>query len=163
MNNTSDNTPEQPIPCEICNTMIMFDNYVTHLEECYITTRSANRERVRMNQLQNTLFQALVTPENQSLDILPLFFRNSNITIQLQSIQTLQASEDSTEESNIDNSSAFTMIAEDDLDDTILCNVCYESTNRTFVKTPCQHVYCKDCLETWLRKKRTCPMCNTGL
>ena len=154
---------EQPIPCEICSSMIMFNDYVSHLEECYVRSRSATRERARINQLHNTLFQALVSSQGQSLDSLPLFFRNSNINIQLQSIQNIEQSIDEVPEPVVDNSHAFTTIEDDQLDETIMCNICYEVSERTFVRTPCAHVYCKVCLETWLRKKRSCPMCNTTL
>ena len=38
------------------------------------------------------------------------------------------------------------------------CNICYQSSN---CLTSCQHIFCWQCLEQWMRRKRSCPLCRT--
>lgn len=48
------------------------------------------------------------------------------------------------------------------------CPICYdafdhEGGDKAIVKTPCNHVYHRQCLGNWLRSQRTCPVCRTDL
>ncbi|EAT81687.1 hypothetical protein SNOG_11188 [Parastagonospora nodorum SN15] len=48
------------------------------------------------------------------------------------------------------------------------CIICSDSpTNPAVVTKPCGHLYCQDCLETWIhacqRQSHTCPACRTQL
>ena len=40
------------------------------------------------------------------------------------------------------------------------CCVCYNDTIFNYAKTSCDHKYCITCLNTWLKKKTTCPLCR---
>ena len=42
------------------------------------------------------------------------------------------------------------------------CTICFEELDNPSL-TPCGHIYCKECLETCLKYKKTCPMCKTDL
>lgn len=39
------------------------------------------------------------------------------------------------------------------------CSICTEHFNNPSL-TPCQHVYCLECIVTWLRQSTTCPQCR---
>lgn len=43
------------------------------------------------------------------------------------------------------------------------CPVCFESVIVPYYQTNCQHPHCKYCLDTWLEKNTTCPVCRTIL
>jgi len=49
------------------------------------------------------------------------------------------------------------------------CTICYEGLISTtdeelcVVKTPCDHLYHKHCLASWLQSHRSCPICRTDL
>ena len=47
------------------------------------------------------------------------------------------------------------------------CCVCMDEfgadTARIIVKTPCDHIFHKDCLEGWLKSNKSCPVCRTDL
>ena len=40
-----------------------------------------------------------------------------------------------------------------------LCPICMEEIHDPVV-TPCGHVYCKRCIQEWLRRNQVCPTCN---
>lgn len=42
------------------------------------------------------------------------------------------------------------------------CSICFEPMNtiRYRRKTICGHTFCSDCLQEWLHKKKSCPLCN---
>ena len=43
------------------------------------------------------------------------------------------------------------------------CPICFEAT-LTLQSTPCGHVFCETCLDSWQRQgKETCPLCRTTL
>lgn len=44
------------------------------------------------------------------------------------------------------------------------CIVCFNDVpNDKAVRTVCSHVFCKKCLNKWLRHNHTCPLCRTEL
>lgn len=42
------------------------------------------------------------------------------------------------------------------------CDICYDNMLEP-TRTPCGHVYCSECLLTWLHENNTCPTCRTKL
>lgn len=42
------------------------------------------------------------------------------------------------------------------------CHICLEPTTKPR-KLLCNHVYCDDCITTWLSKNKTCPVCRKDL
>ncbi|KAI6879877.1 hypothetical protein KC360_g4313 [Hortaea werneckii] len=42
------------------------------------------------------------------------------------------------------------------------CPICYQDFTDP-AKTPCGHVYCRECLEAWLKSTTNCPTCRTLL
>lgn len=49
------------------------------------------------------------------------------------------------------------------IEDSINCPVCLCSSIGLYYQTNCQHTYCKSCLDVWLEKNTTCPVCRTVL
>ncbi len=46
------------------------------------------------------------------------------------------------------------------------CAICLNTAFTDPVLTPCQHAFCRPCLQWWFRKKHSCPLCRgtiTGL
>jgi hypothetical protein len=41
------------------------------------------------------------------------------------------------------------------------CPICYEK--KELVKTPCNHEFCKECLDRWQLSSNQCPLCRTRL
>lgn len=49
-------------------------------------------------------------------------------------------------------------------EDTSECVVCYDSIcNHNSKITLCNHVFCTRCLNKWIRRNNTCPLCRTSL
>ncbi|GBG28411.1 DnaJ-like subfamily C member 7 [Hondaea fermentalgiana] len=45
-----------------------------------------------------------------------------------------------------------------------ICAICVQLVDlEESVLTSCSHVYCRSCMEEWLRRKRSCPTCNKDL
>lgn len=41
------------------------------------------------------------------------------------------------------------------------CNICFDS--KLHIKTPCNHIFCKNCIESWLNTATTCPFCRQDI
>lgn len=41
-----------------------------------------------------------------------------------------------------------------------LCPICFENENIDFIVLNCNHEYCFECIEKWLLKSSSCPMCR---
>jgi hypothetical protein len=54
---------------------------------------------------------------------------------------------------------AYTIIEE--LDHDLSCVICLDKPeNKQFVRTTCNHVYCKDCIDKWFEMNSKCPICK---
>jgi len=40
------------------------------------------------------------------------------------------------------------------------CCICYDDCH---IKTPCEHYYCKNCIENWLNRASSCPICRCDI
>lgn len=59
-----------------------------------------------------------------------------------------------------------TVIQNSTLNDDCICAICLESPKaeaRDGRQLLCQHTYCKDCIDAWLEKHKTCPVCKLDL
>lgn len=41
------------------------------------------------------------------------------------------------------------------------CSICYEENKTLQIIKNCNHSFCYECLENWIYKSQTCPMCRT--
>ena len=177
------------VPCEMCGTSIPFDQYIAHLENCYISTRIVNQNqtiptnpriqirRIGSNNIDGieetiqhnmTDFMNTIQTEQPDFDtmirLLPMFFNTSNdfnFNLQLHRVANIQDSNQPV----VDTSNAYITLPTDvtGSSDEEICSICYEWKDRTLVKTTCNHIYCKECIDSWLRKKPTCPICLKDL
>ncbi|XP_050522989.1 uncharacterized protein LOC126895303 isoform X2 [Daktulosphaira vitifoliae] len=44
--------------------------------------------------------------------------------------------------------------------DVEICAICFNEVNDECYKTPCNHEFCKKCMDQWLQKGSTCPICR---
>ena len=40
------------------------------------------------------------------------------------------------------------------------CRICMDLMRSEIASLPCQHCFCKMCIETWLAQQKRCPVCN---
>lgn len=42
------------------------------------------------------------------------------------------------------------------------CNICYQNIFDFYIKTPCNHGFCSDCINQWVEINNVCPYCRTA-
>ena len=198
------------IPCEICNSNILFENYIEHVERCFIISASQNylqhtiQRSIYQQQppqpIMQTIFQLnnLINEDNDedndedneintnSTQILlnSDIFSNSNMFIQLSQSANeifnilpilLGDNIPNTYEINLQlqemtggdvlvpvkrKSEAYSVIEENEIDE-LSCAICLEKPeDAVFVKTKCNHIYCKTCIDKWFEMNSRCPICK---
>lgn len=176
------------VPCEFCNNMIPFDEYIEHTNIC--TGNNENDQYVDvqvhdMNDFSNFInafanitdqfqFSNGVLPTNMNVHVNNSNYNdnNSNILHHFVNMLPLLINMDSLEDTeNIDmvhnhilhKESCYSVVLSDN-DDKKTCIICLEedhesSSNMIFVKTECGHIYCKTCIDKWLSMNDRCPLC----
>lgn len=44
------------------------------------------------------------------------------------------------------------------------CSICYGKINKTnYYESECNHIFHSSCIDTWLERNNTCPLCRTDL
>lgn len=46
---------------------------------------------------------------------------------------------------------------------TEICSICHEELESETTETKCSHIYHKNCLDTWLENRNSCPLCRIVL
>lgn len=169
------------IPCEICNTFIPFNQYIEHCEECYIRTSIANRNMNENSILPTTLTSNPLSNHNtHTLANMMMSMMNQNqratITMVPIDIERLQRQPN-------DNSFVMNTMIEElnggivnvpaeniercyesmDGNDLVTCSICLDESTpneKEFVRTTCNHTFCKECINRWLNMRHRCPVCN---
>lgn len=52
------------------------------------------------------------------------------------------------------------------LDDLMDCSICFEpiiKNETTICELKCKHIFCKGCIDQWLKNKSTCPLCRARI
>lgn len=140
------------IQCEICNEDVEFNYYIQHCEDCYIRQSMSMRQPHRVIQPNSTLIESYVGSM-----IVPL-----DIEVTHQSVHsTLNDNEVSGSTEHIgtkDINACYNVIGHDE---STLCTICLDdNSDNVYVKTSCNHIFCKDCIHKWLSIRHKCPMCK---
>ena len=57
-----------------------------------------------------------------------------------------------------------TSVERTSVEEDTICSICQDDTlNNDFTRTKCNHLYCTQCLNTWLETRSTCPKCRAIL
>ena len=138
------------ISCEICNDEISFENYIEHCETCYIQTSFINRRLNRDSYAHHiTISMSRVDTPFDIEHTLNQFEMNE----QLESMNG-----GSVNVSANDIESCFETI---EYDTSLKCTLCLDdSRDKTYVKTCCQHIFCRSCITRWLNMRHKCPICQ---
>ncbi len=52
------------------------------------------------------------------------------------------------------------LATDDDLSTTSECCICHEIVRKPAIVLECSHIFCEDCLQEWLDRESTCPLCR---
>ena len=175
------------ISCEICQQSISFSEYIEHVENCYIQQRmntlqisSSNIINLDGSEQYNDLlitignsFLQMINDEYQQpmysqsnfehlMENLPIYVSSNNeyeFNLELQSI----IGNKPTGVHCLSNCYNILEPNNDTNNEDIICSICLETTSEKsendFVRTTCQHIYCKDCIDRWLSFNFKCPVC----
>jgi ankyrin repeat protein len=96
----------------------------------------------------------------EHLDIVKLLVEEGNADIKLVNYNTRNL-----EIINYIKNHKRDWLSKEIFDNNIICSICHEDNknNIHMIKTPCNHIYCKKCLEEWLKLKEICPYCRQNL
>ena len=155
------------IPCEICNELIPFADYMDHLEICQHRTSVLNILNPMLNSfLQSQDTMNLGLQSNTSLtfrtlnveDLLDSYEMNSVISEFLGSVPTGCSNFDTVVVSNL----ALSDIPESNL----RCPICLVGLDEVHLdsnvcRTVCDHYFCLPSITKWLSENHRCPLCNS--
>jgi hypothetical protein len=180
------------IQCEFCEIYICFEDYMEHIAEC--TDDNITLSNSNVNSLNTSVTSSLVNSINElisnddisedtdyedeeedEMEIILRELNNINIPIPISSIinatnfnfydpyQTLSNLEDvNTPVQNIEL--VAPLIEKNLVNNDINCSICQDSIGNNVRKTLCNHYYCAQCIEPWLKElNKTCPSCLANL
>lgn len=67
---------------------------------------------------------------------------------------------DNTYLKNKDNSSSVDLFINEK---TNICAICYEKIKEKCIVEGCSHQFCKNCIFTWLKTRKNCPLCRAKI
>ncbi len=53
------------------------------------------------------------------------------------------------------------MATDDDMSTSSDCSICHEIIRKPAIVLDCSHIFCEDCLQEWLDRESTCPLCRS--
>lgn len=155
------------ISCEICSTFIPFSQYIEHCEECYIRTSITNRNMNHSNQNGNTLVNIMTEILNQNnratitmipIDIEQLQPQNNNAFAMNTLIEDSNGGSVDVPVHNLEE--CYEGMYGNDLS---ICSICLDESTpneKVFVRTTCNHTFCKECIDRWFAMRHKCPVCS---
>ncbi len=166
------------IQCEFCEIYINFDEYAEHISECF---ENKSVFSSLTSSLMTSLTSSMYTENNDDNDeddndeddndeddeddietrIFTTVFnintsRNFNFYDPYQNLEDVKIPV-----KNIDL--VAPIISFDSIPEDTYCSICQDKTSKKSRKTLCNHYYCSDCLEPWLKMNKTCPSCLADL
>jgi hypothetical protein len=177
------------IPCEICDVLVDFNDYMTHLEQCQsrtsiltfpfsFTLTNLNPQEQDENDLDGNDLDGNDLDGNDPESLNPPdqldYLRNMMANL-FQHIS--EFSEQNTYENlrslddvvipckDIDKVAPLVPLDQiDQIPPDTMCPICQELISNDSRKTICNHYFCSSCLEPWLEvRNKTCPVCSLDL
>lgn len=170
------------IQCEFCEIYINFDDYSEHILECFENENKSLFSSLTSS-IMTSLTSSIYTDNNDDEnddddneddndddidddDNIRIFTTTFNINIprsfnfydpyQYQNLEDVKIPV-----KNID--SVAPIIPFDSIPEDTYCSICQDKISTKSRKTLCNHYYCSNCLEPWLKMNKTCPSCLADL
>lgn len=148
---------------------------------------SGRRRSIQLPSLNNHIFSnrgqpaiPLVNPVSGTLTLSELFNRNVPLTMPTTTLARQGAFNDyefnlmlshmmGNVERGVNKIGDVANVVEDIGDETDVCAICQETfkdikqNNMVILKLLCSHIFCNECIKTWLSKHVTCPVCKVDL
>ena len=167
------------IQCEFCEIYINFDEYAEHISECFENKSAfSSLASSLMTSLTSSMYTENNDEDNDDDDddddndndeddddietrIFTTVFnintsRNFNFYDPYQNLEDVKIPV-----KNIDL--VAPIVSFDSIPEDTYCSICQDKTSKKSRKTLCNHYYCSDCLEPWLKMNKTCPSCLADL
>jgi len=175
------------IPCELCDVLVDFNQYMQHLEECQTSHSTMIPFGFSFSNLQNdnlpndSAGDAGDERSDNEEDVTQEEVSNSFDQFRAMMNNLLQHMPELTSANNYDNlrnledvivpckdiDKVAPLIPSDQTElipDDLQCPVCQEIVSGDARKTICGHYFCSACLEPWLEaSSKTCPICSVDL
>ena len=108
-----------------------------------------DNERVAMDELMTMIFDRLMARSFRLLEEIVSFDASPEIELQTFSPAPVE---------RVHSPPSKTINVEEECD----CSICLSTIgkNETVYDIPCSHIFHKHCLNTWIKRKNTCPLCR---
>jgi hypothetical protein len=154
---------ENLIPCEICSTLINFDDYNDHMNNCNnpLSTLFGNilnlsPDIIFISNPNNLVNQ---NENNYQLDFINNFLNNININDNDNYEELNNISENI---GNVEIGIKDISKISEKINENITCPICTIDYDSCIV-TKCNHKFCEDCINKWLETNIKCPYCFVEL
>ena len=179
---------EELVQCEYCDTYIYYDDYDEHLEICSenILQTTLLMESLSMNSsltssINSTIFNTLYVSDNNASNENyeedgenedGEYDDDANLNDTMRPSRNLNFN---MYEPNLNLQDVRTPVSNIDLVAPIVsydtlpypdfyCTICQDKISNNLRKTLCNHYYCCDCIEPWLKElNKKCPICSSNL
>lgn len=149
---------EEWIPCEICDTLVRFEDYQTHIETCNQQAQLANHTIFYLNYEDESLGSIRI-PLN---DAFLAFMQNNSNILDFNILNPVVNNENINTNININDISKPLSDSEiNQIERDQICVICQDNLSdlSELVITKCGHIFCHDCLKQWITKSEKCPTC----
>jgi hypothetical protein len=175
------------VPCEICDDMVLFDEYADHLERCIMGGTHVESAVIRTD--------TFILPSTEFPTQIPSFLRNISLerglvptdAFALVGARLIQYMQNGNEyeynllmqelmggavNSGIVDINAVIPLYTETVPPDTLCSICCETipfkdaetgVERAVRKTKCNHFYCDPCISKWVEASKRCPNCIANL
>ena len=178
----SNTTNEDNVPCELCNHMVHFSEYEEHIRTCRINTQPSSFFsyhdmdsgvfNIQLPNLHDLFFPGRDPSNTHTTFTIITFSEPEEIQVMSEYEVNMLLSEmiGNVEKGINDIDSVCSVVDKSELDadhQDDLCPICRENISSTndvvIVRTICNHLFCKDCIQGWLKAHKKCPVCMIDL
>ena len=172
------------IPCEICDVLVDFNDYMTHLEQCQSRTsiltfpfsftltnlnpQEQDENDLDGNDLDGNDPESLNPPDQLDYlrNMMANLFQHISEFSEQNTYENLRSLDDVVIPcKDIDKVAPLVPLDQiDQIPPDTMCPICQELISNDSRKTICNHYFCSSCLEPWLEvRNKTCPVCSLDL